>query len=188
MAEIVHVSTGLRDASLTDVVGAHAVARLRARGHQVSEVRVRDLPPGPLVWRHLDHPRIAAALTALAAADAVVVSSGVYQASFSGLLKVFLDLLPQAGLRGKHVLPLLTGGSPAHVLALDYALRPVLQALGAARIAAGRYVLASAVLVDADGRSAVGPSDAAQVDTATDDFADHLEARLAGHLGATRVS
>lgn len=181
MAEVVHISTGLRAASLADAVGDHAVARLRARGHQVLQVRVRDLPPGPLVWRHLDHPRIAAALTALDAADAVVVSSAVHQASYSGLLKVFLDLLPQAGLRGKDVLPLLTGGSSAHVLALDYALRPVLQALGAAHIAAGRYVLASSVLVDAGGRPAVAFSAAEEVDAATDDFADHLEARLARH-------
>lgn len=45
------------------------------------------------------------------------------------MLKVFLDLLPQFALQGKLVLPMATGGSPNHMLALDYALRPVLLGL-----------------------------------------------------------
>ena len=44
---------------------------------------------------------------------------------------MFLDLLPPDWLRGKTVLPMATGGSTAHLLALDYALHPVLLALGA---------------------------------------------------------
>ena len=61
----------------------------------------------------------------------MVVSTPVYKAAYSGVLKVFLDLLPQFGLAGKVVLPLVTGGTASHVLAIDYALRPVLLALGA---------------------------------------------------------
>jgi FMN reductase len=67
-------------------------------------------------------------------ADVVLVATPIYQAAYCGLLKVFLDLLPQRALRGKQVLPLATGGSPAHLLALDYALKPVLGALGAPRL------------------------------------------------------
>ncbi|HSN42424.1 MAG TPA: NAD(P)H-dependent oxidoreductase [Propionibacteriaceae bacterium] len=180
MADIVHISTGLRDVSRTDLVGNRAADRLRARGHAVVDIRVRDLPPGPLLWRQLDHPGIAAATHVLQAADAVIVSSAVYQASFSGLLKVFLDLLPKAGLGGKDVLPLLVGGSVAHVLTLDYALRPVLQALGAAHISAGRYVLADGVFLEADGGLLFSRDTADQVDSATDDFAECLEIRRAG--------
>jgi pyruvate-ferredoxin/flavodoxin oxidoreductase len=43
----------------------------------------------------------------------------------------FLDLLPQLGLTGKAVLPLAVGGSIAHVLAIDYGLRPVLCSMAA---------------------------------------------------------
>jgi FMN reductase len=50
-----------------------------------------------------------------------------------------LDFLPQAGLSGKLVLPLATGGSPAHMLALDYALRPVLTSLSARQVFPGIY-------------------------------------------------
>jgi FMN reductase len=54
----------------------------------------------------------------------------VYKASFSGIIKTFLDLLPQNGLSGKVVTPLFIGGSIAHLLTIDYALKPVLSALG----------------------------------------------------------
>src|SRR5918912_82296 len=54
-----------------------------------------------------------------------VVSSLPRKAAYTGLLKAFLDLLPQYALGGKTVLPLVTGGTPAHVLTVDYALRPV---------------------------------------------------------------
>jgi FMN reductase len=67
------------------------------------------------------------------------------------VLKVFLDLLPQTALKEKHVLPLATGGSPNHMLALDYALRPVLQSLGAAHILPGIYVTDSQVVVLPEG-------------------------------------
>jgi len=52
----------------------------------------------------------------VAAADVVVVAVPVYKAAYSGLRKVFLDLLPQTALKGKTVLPLGTGGSPHHML------------------------------------------------------------------------
>jgi FMN reductase len=55
------------------------------------------------------------------------------------LLKVFLDLLPQDGLAGKLVLPVATGGSQSHMLALDYALRPVLASLGPRHILPSIY-------------------------------------------------
>ena len=79
------------------------------------------------------------ALAVVEAADAVIVATPVYKASYSGVLKLFLDLIPQEGLRGKLTLPLVIGGSIAHLLAIDYALKPVLAALG------GRHILGGSV-------------------------------------------
>ena len=45
------------------------------------------------------------------------MATPIYKASYSGVLKAFLDLLPQFAFGGKVVLPLLTGGTAAHVLA-----------------------------------------------------------------------
>ena len=76
----------------------------------------------------------------------------VYKAAYSGVLKVFLDLLPQTALQGKVVLPLATGGSPHHMLALDYALRPVLQSLAARHILPGVYASDAQIPKDGEGR------------------------------------
>ena len=71
----------------------------------------------------------------------------MYKAAYSGLLKTFLDVLPQFGLRGKVVLPIATGGSLAHVLAIDYALRPVLNSLDPVHIVSGLFVLDKQITV-----------------------------------------
>ena len=73
--------------------------------------------------------------------SAVIVATPVYKAAYSGLLKAFLDLLPQDSLKGKVVLPVATSAIPGHGLALDCALKPVLSALGARHVLDGIYAL-----------------------------------------------
>jgi len=111
--------------------------RLAAQGHRTVALQVRELPALALLRGDVTDPAIAVATAMVAEADAVVVGTPVYKAAYSGVLKVFLDLLPQDGLAGKLVLPLATGGSQSHMLALDYALRPVLASL------APRHILPS---------------------------------------------
>lgn len=113
---------------------------MREGGHDTSPLRLRRLPAEPLLRADRDHPDIADALDLVADAEGLVVGSPVYKASYAGLLKVFLDLLPMDALTGVPVLPILTGGSTAHVLALDYALKPLLTALGANTIETGRFI------------------------------------------------
>jgi FMN reductase len=107
------------------------------------EIVLRDLPPAALVRADADDPAIRRARDQVVSARLVVIATPIYKASFSGLLKTFLDLLPQDALRGKTVLALGTGGSAAHLLALDYALKPVLAALGA------RHILDAVYAIDA---------------------------------------
>ncbi|MEO5685775.1 MAG: NADPH-dependent FMN reductase [Burkholderiaceae bacterium] len=105
------------------------------------EIMLRDLPAAALVRADFDDPAVRQAREQVAAARLVVIATPIYNASYSGLLKTFLDLLPQDALRGKTVLALGTGGSAAHLLALDYALRPVLAALGAHHILDAVYAV-----------------------------------------------
>ena len=98
----------------------------------------------------------------------------VYKAAYSGLLKCLLDLLPQHALAGKTVLPLATGGSTAHVLAIDYALRPVLSSMGANHIVQGWFLLDRHITVAADGSVAVEAESAQELDRVLDRFADAL--------------
>lgn len=128
----------------------HLAAELRARGERVDSIAVRELPPAALVAADAKDAAIAAAVAKVAQARAVIVGTPVYKAAYSGLLKTFLDLLPQDGLAGKTILPLATGGSLAHTLALDYALKPVLSALGARHLLASIYVVDSQVKIDGE--------------------------------------
>jgi FMN reductase len=120
----------------------HVLARF-PDGTARTEIVLRDLPAAALVRADFDDLAIRVAREQVAAARLVVIATPIYKAAYSGLLKTFLDLLPPDALRGKTVLALGTGGSAAHLLALDYALKPVLAALGA------RHILDSVFAVDA---------------------------------------
>jgi len=111
-------------------------------------------------------PTISRAVAQVARARAIVVATPVYKAAYSGVLKVFLDLLPQTALKDKLALPLATGGSPHHMLALDYALRPVLQSLGAAQIMPGIYATDAQVVVLPEGGYQVQADIGARLDDA----------------------
>lgn len=129
----------------------HIAAELRARGERVDSLAVRELPPTALCAADARDPAIADALGRVAGARALIIGTPVYKAAYSGLLKTFLDLLPQDGLAGKTVLPLATGGSLAHTLALDYGLKPVLAALGAHHLLSSIYVIDGQAKVEGDG-------------------------------------
>jgi FMN reductase len=73
----------------------------------------------------------------------VVVASPTYKATYTGLLKAFLDRFPHQGLGGVTAVPLMLGGSPAHTLAIEHGLRPLLVELGASVPTGGLYVLDS---------------------------------------------
>ncbi|MFD6137614.1 NADPH-dependent FMN reductase [Isoptericola sp. NPDC056618] len=77
------------------------------------------------------HPAADAAKERLARATVAVVATPVYKASYTGLLKAFLDLYGPDGLAGVVVVPLVVSGNPAHALAGEAHLRPVLVELGA---------------------------------------------------------
>src|SRR3954471_17464350 len=118
-----------------------------ARRHFVSAgltanvVSLHDFPAKDLILGKYDSPAFEPVKNLLADASAVVVATPIYKAAYTGGLKALLDILPQTALRGKTVLPLATGGSPAHQLAIDYALKPVLSALGATDLLQGVYVV-----------------------------------------------
>nr|WP_295774320.1 NADPH-dependent FMN reductase [Rhodoferax sp.] len=149
-----------RSAALLDAVQQ----RLQLRGVEVERLHIRDLSPQALLLADFSHPSVVHATSLVARACAIVVATPVYKAAYSGVLKVFLDLLPQTALKTKHVLPLATGGSPNHMLALDYALRPVLQSLGAAHILPGVYATDAQVVVLPEGGYQVAPEIGARLD------------------------
>jgi FMN reductase len=188
MASILILTGSPSPRSRTSALALHVGDELALQGHSVDVIHLRGLPPVALLSADTADPAIAAAVRAVIAADAVVVATPIYKASFSGLLKVFLDLLPQSALQGKVVLPLATGGTVAHLLAIDYGLRPVLAALGAHHVTSGRFVLDSHIDHLTGGPVLVDPATQECVDRTTAAFRSALgEGRAEAPLLATRA-
>jgi FMN reductase len=81
------------------------------------------------------------ALTAqVAAADIAIFASPTYKATYTGMLKAFLDRYGNNGLAGVTAVPVMTGGWPGHLLAVEVHFRPVLVELGATVPSRGLYV------------------------------------------------
>lgn len=177
MAVIATLSSSPSPTSRTDAVLADVTLRVQRAGHLVVPIVLRDLPAGPLLAGDATQQRIAAAVESVSVADAVIVSTPVYKAAYSGLLKTFLDLLPQFALRDKVVLPIATGGTAAHVLAIDYALRPVLASLAPSAITPGWFVPASQITVFDTGEVLLDEAAAAPLREVTEVFLDVVASR-----------
>jgi FMN reductase len=87
--------------------------------------------------------RVRAAVDAVRGSTLAVVASPTYKASYTGLLKSFLDWFSTTDLAGVTVVPVMVGAGPQHALAVEVHLRPVLVELGATVPTRGLYVLES---------------------------------------------
>lgn len=73
---------------------------------------------------------VGAAKARVLAAEVVVVASPTYKATYTGLLKLFLEQFDAGELAGAPALPVMLGGSPAHALAGEHTLKPILAEIG----------------------------------------------------------
>lgn len=114
------------------------LAALGESGAATTLVDLAALPADALLGRRASAD-VQQALASVASADVVAMSTPVYRATYSGLLKVFCDLFAPGALVGKAAIPIATGGGPAHALCIDHGLRPLLASVGAVVVAAGIY-------------------------------------------------
>jgi len=103
-------------------------------------VDLGTLGPAVLDWQDSE---VASLVEQVGSADLVVVASPTYKATYTGLLKLFLDGYGPAPLAGTLAVPLMVGAAPQHALAVDVHLTPLLLELGARCPARGVYVLES---------------------------------------------
>jgi FMN reductase len=97
-----------------------------------------DLGPALLEW---GNATVTQSIEAVRGMDVVVVASPTYKATYTGLLKLFLDQFPPDGLAKVTAFPVMLGAGPAHALAPDLLLKPVLVELGAICPAVGLYLI-----------------------------------------------
>lgn len=163
-----------------------ALTRLEGVATRSEHIAVRELPAAPLLFADVTETAIAGAVEAVTSANLVIVGTPIYKAAYSGLLKLFLDLLPPDALRGKTVLPLATGGSAAHLLALDYALKPVLSALGARHVLDGVFATDAQLQRHESGGYVPDPDLLVRLDRALEPLALPARMRSPAELGCRR--
>ncbi|MFJ9729055.1 CE1759 family FMN reductase [Streptomyces sp. NPDC101209] len=140
--KLVVVSAGLSVPSSTRLLGDRlAAAVARHTPAEVEVVELRDLAVE--IAHHFTNGfpgrALAAAQDAVAGADALIVVTPVFSASYSGLFKSFFDVLDKDALVGKPVLIAATGGTARHSLVLEHALRPLFAYLRAVVVPTGVY-------------------------------------------------
>jgi FMN reductase len=117
---------------LADVLPAATVTQIELAG-----LGPRVLDP--------DDPAAGAAFGEMLAGDILVISSPTFKATYSGLLKSFLDRCDYKGLTGRTAVPIMLARLPGHELAVNLHFAAVLLELGAKVPAGGLYVLESDV-------------------------------------------
>lgn len=153
MSKITIISGSPNAASRLNGLIDYARKEIEALGHVTSTITVVTLPPEDLVHARFGSAAIVEANRLVEEADAVIIASPVYKASYTGVLKAYIDLLPQKGLEGKLVAPLFIGGTLAHLLTIEYALKPVLSTMGARHFVRGVYATDELVERIQDGTS-----------------------------------
>ncbi|WP_072806269.1 NADPH-dependent FMN reductase [Rhodococcoides yunnanense] len=116
-------------------------------GREVDEtVDVITLGAGLLGW---GDAAVAAAVETVRTSDLVVVASPTFKATYTGVLKLFLDQFAGGdGLKDVVVVPLMLGAGPAHAMASDIFLKHTLVELGAVTPAPGLYLIDTTYTTD----------------------------------------
>jgi FMN reductase len=103
-------------------------------------VDLTDLGAGLLDWAD---PKVAETVAAVRASELVIFASPTYKATYTGLLKLFIDRFSAGSLNGVTAVPLMLGGHWRHYLASDLLLKPVLVEIGATCPTRGLFLLDS---------------------------------------------
>lgn len=133
-------STRLLADRIADAVRSAVGARGESADVQVIELRelAVDLATA-MTTGGLASPTLDAARDAVYAADGLVAVTPVFSASYSGLFKMFVDVLDPDALDGVPVLIAATAGTARHSLVLDHALRPLFSYLRAVVVPTGVF-------------------------------------------------
>lgn len=144
---LVAVNAGLSEPSstrmLVDRLTDDAASLVRSQGGDVDVqiIDLRDLAVdiGRSLATGFATGAAGDAIRSVQDADALIVATPVFNASYSGLFKSFFDLVDVDAMEGKPVLIAATGGSPRHSMVLDHALRPLFGYLRTVVVPTGVY-------------------------------------------------
>ncbi len=139
---IVAISGGLNAPSKTEALLQTLVERLaKAIPIQIHFIKFSEIAPllGGAIYRNQLPQQVQDHLAAVENADALIVGTPVYRASFTGLFKHFFDFVEQNALIDVPVLLAASGGSERHALVLEHQLRPLFSFFQAQTLPIGVY-------------------------------------------------
>ncbi len=139
---IVAISGGLNAPSKTEALLQTLVERLaKAIPIQVHFIKFSEIAPllGGAIYRNQLPQQVQDHLAAVENADALIVGTPVYRASFTGLFKHFFDFVEQNALIDVPILLAASGGSERHALVLEHQLRPLFSFFQAQTLPIGVY-------------------------------------------------
>lgn len=145
MTKAIIINGGNTVASRLTGVQQYIEKLLTESGIDHEQILVHQLNAQDLITANYASEEIAREIVKVGESDIVFFLTPIYKGSYTGILKTFIDLLPQKGLENKIVIPVAIGGSIAHLLALEYSLNPVISILGATTIASPIYIVDSQV-------------------------------------------
>jgi FMN reductase len=149
--KLVVVTAGLTQPSSTRLLADKLVDATRTsladRGSDVdlTVVELRDLATDVVNNLLTGFPgtELGRAIKSVTQADGLIVVTPVYTGSYSGLFKMFFDVIDNTAVEGTPVLLAATGGTERHSLVLDYQLRPMFAYLRAAPVPTAVYAASS---------------------------------------------
>lgn len=124
--------------SRTRQVAEDAVRAVYGDGAEVSVVELADYAAALFDWGSEEVTEVTANV---GKSDVIVIASPTYKATYTGLLKAFLDRYGAGELADSTALLIMTGGDLTHALAADHTLRPLMVELGAAMPTKAFYAL-----------------------------------------------
>jgi FMN reductase len=130
MSVVGNPKAGSRTLDVANEVARQVADRFEHKGLrvQLEVVDLATLGAGLMDWENRDAGE---AVARACAADVLIVASPTYKATYTGLLKLFLDRIPQNGLGGRVAIPVMVAAAAIHGLAGEIHLRPVLVELSA---------------------------------------------------------
>lgn len=144
---LVIVAAGVGEPSSTRLLADRLTAAVDRHLRDAGiEPRIETIEVRPLAHDLASHmlagfapPALQAALDALQGADGVIAVTPIFSASYSGLFKLFFDLVDRDAFEGKPVLLAATGGTARHSLAIEHAMRPLFAYLKADSMPTGVF-------------------------------------------------
>lgn len=131
MKKITIISGSPNAKSHLNGVIAYAKSKLEQSGCEVMLIDVASLPAEDLMHVNFGSMAIQRANALVEAAEGIIIASPVYKTTYTGVLKAYIDLLPQKGFQDKTVAAYFVGGTISNLLSIDYALKPLLASMGA---------------------------------------------------------